>query len=493
MAPRLVALLLSATLASGSLFLVGGEVQATPPAIPGVVAAAAPHGRVALLDPGTGLVVDEFGHRAPRPALITWAPDGSRLAYVTVIESDLRLVVAEVDGAPRSPLRGVSCPYDVAWSPEGDQLAYTSCNGLRIVGADGSDDRRVLDRDVDGVDWAPNGRRLATAALTKGGDRDIVTVRPDGTGLRHLTDSPAEERGRLSWSPSGKQLAYTHVPQRDHVPARVGIVSSGGGSVERVTPKGLRAQDPSWSPDGLHLAFRNDGIKELTMSSGTIREISSGYLWYPAWQPAWGRIATSRDVVDSGASVELTTDVDLPNGTEVAIQRRYSGATWGTIATVNVDGDGISTVSTTVEQNSWYRLRWSGDLTDGPLVSAPTVVMARLNLATRVRGEYAQRTEWNLFHSGDLAILRTSVSPVKPQDTICFVAERRTPSGVWKFDWRQCTQTTDTGDLAGTRFTAEPAGTHLRVRAAWHPRIQQPHDHEHVSTSTAWSYLKITR
>jgi hypothetical protein len=49
-------------------------------------------------------------------------------------------------------------------------------------------------------DWAPDGRRLVFSENADDFDRpaNIATIRPDGTGLRYLTDLPSREAGRTS-------------------------------------------------------------------------------------------------------------------------------------------------------------------------------------------------------------------------------------------------------------------------------------------------------
>jgi len=80
-------------------------------------------------------------------------------------------------------------------------------NGLRVMNADGSNVRVLLDSDgklSDGIGshslaWSPDGSRLAFD-----GPDGIWVIGADGSGLRKLIPSAANPR----WSPDGSRIAY---------------------------------------------------------------------------------------------------------------------------------------------------------------------------------------------------------------------------------------------------------------------------------------------
>jgi Tol biopolymer transport system component len=78
------------------------------------------------------------------------------------------------------------------------------------------------------------------------GEYDIWVVRPDGTGLRRVTESPANRSDYYpDWSPDGSTLLFE---RRKLDPA-----AAGG-------DEALYAVDAAWSPSGNRIAFGRTGL-----------------------------------------------------------------------------------------------------------------------------------------------------------------------------------------------------------------------------------------
>jgi Tol biopolymer transport system component len=83
-----------------------------------------------------------------------------------------------------------------------------------IVHTDGTGLRSLLP-DVDGSvpSWAPSGERIAFTLVTHGTTTtsvDIATVRPDGSGLRVLTDSSdGVDSFAPDYAPHGSRLVFS--------------------------------------------------------------------------------------------------------------------------------------------------------------------------------------------------------------------------------------------------------------------------------------------
>jgi Tol biopolymer transport system component len=98
-------------------------------------------------------------------------------------------------------------------SADGEWIAYRTSGArehIMIVRADGSDRRQLTDDDYRnrGPVWSPDGRWIVIYS-NRGGDYDLWALRPDGTGLRQLTDSGGESVNDPVWSPDGKRIAMS--------------------------------------------------------------------------------------------------------------------------------------------------------------------------------------------------------------------------------------------------------------------------------------------
>jgi dipeptidyl aminopeptidase/acylaminoacyl peptidase len=101
-----------------------------------------------------------------------------------------------------------------SFSPDGARLTFVSnLSGLPqvwTVAAEGGWPTQVtaLDDQIYGVAWSPDGDWLALSLAPGGGmNQQVYLVRPDGTGLRRLTDGGAENNWRGPWSHDGSRLA----------------------------------------------------------------------------------------------------------------------------------------------------------------------------------------------------------------------------------------------------------------------------------------------
>jgi Tol biopolymer transport system component len=125
--------------------------------------------------------------------------------------------------------------------------------GLFVADADGSNEHPLLGLgqiDYDPV-WAPDGGSIVFTS-DREGSADLFRVKPDGTGLERLTDSPAYD-DQAAFSPDGKQLVF--------------VTTRNGGTadlwtMDLQTKKGKALTSgpggdfrPSWSPDGKWIAF----------------------------------------------------------------------------------------------------------------------------------------------------------------------------------------------------------------------------------------------
>jgi dipeptidyl aminopeptidase/acylaminoacyl peptidase len=189
----------------------------------------------------------------------------------------------------------VTTLVDLACGEDGS--GATSCPGVRI----------------NGMDWSPDGTKIAySLQQTRGftGREPTWTMDASAAGI-HVLDlrtgrtaqitrcvsSSCGSQGTLDWSPDGSTIAYTQVSGFGDV----WLVDADGSNPHRLDTGSLPAQDPAWSPDGSKLAF-SSGTSLYTMDAGggqpqpvdlapaLVPGVSGGVHW-PAWSPDGTQIA----------------------------------------------------------------------------------------------------------------------------------------------------------------------------------------------------------
>lgn len=201
---------------------------------------------------------------APHPAedmLAEWAPDGSRIAFVSTRDLNTELYVVDRDGTGLDRLTH-EWAVDIVprWSPDGSRIAFLSDRGATSFGDVANLDVHVLDLatgevhrvspglgDVIGVTWSPTGDRIAFVRSEKG---DVLgdVWEADADGSRAETLLYAGRVGWPSWSPDGTRLAVvTGVGGEGQLAWRIGVLTLSSGNL---TDLGEGTGPPIWSGDG---------------------------------------------------------------------------------------------------------------------------------------------------------------------------------------------------------------------------------------------------
>ena len=137
-------------------------------------------------------------------------PDGKRVRRLTKHP--------EYDSAP-------------AWSPDGQKITFLSYRDLNRIEAGGI----ILS--------------------------EIYVMNPDGTNLINLTQSVERPDGVSSWSPDGKQIAFTSSEffKWDNLfHSNIWVMDADGSNPRNLTNHHASDLSPDWSPDGQQIAFYSD-------------------------------------------------------------------------------------------------------------------------------------------------------------------------------------------------------------------------------------------
>ena len=197
------------------------------------------------------------------------------------------------------------------WSPDNDQLVYTSYlrgnPDLYIMPRSGGRNRLLFGRAGMNTSpaWSPDGERIAfassaagassTGAVSTGGDSEIYTIRPDGSGLTRLTHNRGIDTNP-AFSPSGREIAFTS--DRTGRP-QIWLMSADGLDVRRLTRQGPFNDGAAWAPRGANtrVAFAGMSAGQFhifvhTVETGELVQLTfEGSNEAPAWSPDGRQIA----------------------------------------------------------------------------------------------------------------------------------------------------------------------------------------------------------
>lgn len=254
-----------------------------------------------------------------------YSPDGTKIAFTSDRNNaTFDLFVMNADGSNPTRITRYSevfcCAeaFEPAWSPDGTKIVYVSpfmrveLPRLVVINADGSG-AMFIDNATQAYDpaWSPDGTRIAFIGhhAAEPFEREafelhLYSINTDGGGRTRITNVPvvapdssfSPDLAGPTWSPDGVRLAFAS--NRDGN-AEIYVVSASGGS-EAVRLTNNPAQDtlPVWSPDGTKIGFTSDrdGNREIYVtdangSNPTRITNNPAYDYDPDWQQLEPRAA----------------------------------------------------------------------------------------------------------------------------------------------------------------------------------------------------------
>jgi serine/threonine protein kinase/Tol biopolymer transport system component len=246
-----------------------------------------------------------------------FSPDGTRIAFRSDRDGGgLFVMGATGEGVKRLTDIG----YDPAWSPDGQEIVFATervtspvtrfqLSELHVVTVATGETRKIYAGDAVQPAWSPHGDRIAfwTAHVGQAlsGQRDIGTVRPDGSDLAMATeDLPVDWRPQ--WTPLGDYLYFCSDRGGSMNLWRVAIDEKSGvaGEPEPFTTPSLWSGPFAVSGDGARIAYVARDERASLMEIG--------------FDPRAGRpVPGEPSVITRGALLVSTWDVS-PDGQWIA-------------------------------------------------------------------------------------------------------------------------------------------------------------------------------
>jgi Tol biopolymer transport system component len=251
-----------------------------------------------------GSGVTRVTHDANDDRRPTWTADG-HILFQNGTFPDRAIFRINADGNGLQQLTPVSSDNaTVAAAPRGGRIAFSSTRGdgtqrLYTANADGSAAKLVLPSppgpetaDVE-ADWSPRGNQLLFERFIFGGPvtTELYVVRPDGSGLRRLTNTPDRLELQPAWSPDGTKisfLGFTAVGTPDAHGAIYTMNADGSEVTEISTPRAPYLDafsddriDPFWFGPNIigtgPSVSQTNGRLEVSFPSDTLNDPSAGF------------------------------------------------------------------------------------------------------------------------------------------------------------------------------------------------------------------------
>ena len=181
-----------------------------------------------------------------------WSPDATKIAFASARTGAPHVYVMNADGTGTKELTSGEKASDThpTWSPDGASIAFARDGDIYVMGADGSNPKRISDITAQESDpaWSPDGDWIAYIKRTPGTPvQNLWVMHPDGTGRRALT----KQAGRAftpSWSPDSARIVFWM--NRDETVFELFTIGVDGKGLRSVVPTARDNFEPAWSPDG---------------------------------------------------------------------------------------------------------------------------------------------------------------------------------------------------------------------------------------------------
>ena len=276
-----------------------------------------------VLASGGGVAGEQVDPVAPRPLTVDdyfkihdvgdpqVSPDGKWVAY-TVTKQDLekdesktRIWMIPSSGGEPVPMtakeKSASRPR---WSPDGRYLAFLAApeDGKTQVWTlfRKGGDSQPLTESVQGVssyEWSPDGKRMV-----------LVLQDPKPEDVEKAKDENAEEKTPKPWVITRRQFKQDYVGYLDSRRTHLFVLDIETKKMTQITSGDFDDSEPTWSPDGKHIAFTSNRTADPdsnyntdiwvvaadnTDRGKTLRQITTnpGPDGSPAWSPDGTRIA----------------------------------------------------------------------------------------------------------------------------------------------------------------------------------------------------------
>lgn len=370
--------------------------------------------------------------------------------------------------------------------------ASPGLDGVLITGVPGGSPATITRDDVTG---GATPTATATTSTQPGSNLRDLAMTPDGTQVVVASESLGYHQ---VFKASDLSAAGTY--QTSSSPNAVAIAADGrvAAGVDGVSSKdvwlfepGVTSPTKKWdfgSSDPLQprgLAFAGGVIYAVT---GDHTPGSPTYLHVLSTKPdAPLTVTTDRTAYRYGARAKVTIHLSSPGSAKgVAIYATPAGGKRVLVKSGDLSG-GTFSARHRVTRKTLFTGVYEGGATYGPTSKTQTVKV-HAKVVTKLRGSYAKRHGYALYHVDKDPKLLATVSPNHAGECLHFVAQRPKTGDGWKtFGRTGCVPLSSTSQAGAVLTGTHVVGEKVRLRARW------AGDPVSLKQTSVWSYVRFTR